>query len=69
MVRMLLKTYSPVLIPEIATASNEKISVATAGHLEGGTRIVAPTATFALEEDFSLGSQQDNLLATVFYIA
>ena len=33
----------------IATVSNVEISVATTEHLEGGTRIVAPTMTFALE--------------------
>lgn len=35
----------------IATVSNVEISVATAEHLEGGTRIVAPTTTFTLEEE------------------
>jgi hypothetical protein len=50
-VRMLFKTYSPVLISEIATVSKEKIGFTTAKSLESGTRIVAPTATFTLEEE------------------
>jgi hypothetical protein len=35
----------------IATVRNEETSVATAEHLEDGTRIAAPTTTFALEEE------------------
>ena len=51
MVQMLLKTYRPILIAEIVTVSEEKISFATAERLEGGTCIVAPTATLTLEEE------------------
>jgi len=34
-----------------ATVSKVEISVAAAEHLEGGTRIAAPTTTFTLEEE------------------
>jgi hypothetical protein len=42
---------SPQIHEGIATVSNEEVSVATAEHLEGGTRILVPTATFTLEEE------------------
>ena len=42
---------SPQIHEGIATVSNEEISVATAEHLEGGTRIVAPMTTFTLEDE------------------
>jgi hypothetical protein len=42
---------SPQIHEGIATVNNEQISVATAEHLEGGTRVVAPTTTFTLEEE------------------
>jgi hypothetical protein len=35
----------------IATVNGEKVNVATAEHLEGGTRIIAPTTTYTLEEE------------------
>lgn len=42
---------SPQIHEGAATVSNEEISFAMAEHLEGSTRIVAPTTTFALEEE------------------
>ena len=35
----------------VATVNGEKVHVATAEHLEGGTRITAPTTTYTLEEE------------------
>ena len=34
-----------------AIVNGEKVDVATAEHLEGGTRILAPTTTYTLEEE------------------
>jgi hypothetical protein len=35
----------------VATVDREKVTITTAEHLEGGTRIIAPTTTFTLAEE------------------